>query len=1509
MTNASTGADASLDALVAQVLDDFRTRQQRGEHPEVEEYAARHPEAADLLRRVLATFQLLEASSSPSPPFEEGAAGGCSGAVADDPPLSGTLGDFRLLREVGRGGMGIVYEAEQISLGRRVALKVLPFAATLDPRQLQRFQNEARAAASLRHEHIVAVHAVGQERGVHFFAMQFIDGQTLADVIRQQRCEKDQGSVARGQGSGGGSQESGVRGQASQGQAVTRAQPALEHSREADIPVCHEPAGDQNVSPTKAPADTQPLAAKTTETTPPGPAYFRRVAHWGIQAAEALEHAHGLGIVHRDIKPDNLMIDGAGHLWITDFGLARRAAESDLTMTGDLLGTLRYMSPEQALAKHDLVDHRSDVYSLGATLYELLTFQSLVSGNDRQVVLNQIIDVEPRSLRQRDRRIPADLETIVLKTLAKESAARYATAQALADDLRRYLGNEPIQARRPTVRQRLAKWARRNRAVVTAAAAVLVLVAGVLGGAVGWIVNERATRQVQLQKEMSAVLDDVERQQAEIHDKLADPLKVSQLLSDIDGWKQNLATARGSWTHAKGLADSNSDVLNTELGARLAEMHQALVKDEADWDDAKTLDDIRLSSLDLVKGKFNSRSVQAKYQDFFQKQGLQLRTGRPIALAQEIQSKRTRHVLIAALDHWSGLVKEEGLAGQLRETARLADPDPWRDRVRDPQTWRDPVAVQKLLQVAEMGKQSPQILQTAGTQLRQKKLAPAAWLRSALLYYPQDVWLHLDLASNAANAHDKMAGIQAALALRPRCQLLYNDVGVYLLEMGRVDSAIEHFRKAIELGPTDAHAHVNLAAALAQKKDHAGASRHLEVALGLEPTVLSDRNNNFALLFLAKKDFQAALRIALRALELEPDDARAHCNVALLRLETNDLEGAIQGLRKALQLDPNLANAHSNIGVALLRKNDVKGAIEHHQKAIEIGLNDPGSYVNLGEARLRAHDLEGAIDCFRKAIEVDGNFAYAHDGLGKALRKKKDLDGAIASHRRAIALDPEFANAHCNLGVDFLDKNDLDSAISCFLAAIVLDPGFAIAHANLSVAYERKQDFDEAMKWSRKAIALDPTVAEFHHDLGNMLGKTGDADGAAACFRKAIELDPDLHSAHHGLGVALRGLGMALKEKNHLAEAAESFRNAGEKPAAAETYYELGNLLRTEDDLNGATRAYRKALELNSELPEAHCNLGHTLKLAGNFTEALQEYQRGHEFGSKHPAWRYPSASWVRECKILLKVDQQLPSVLQGELKPATPQEWRAYLQVCQLKRANYAATQIWKKLFLANPAPSDSRQDNFRASAALDAILAAGTQDHDAAKLTDADRVDLRKQAHDWLRTDLKSWDGSIQSKDAAAQLRACAVLSRVRTGADFSVVREETQLAKLSDEESQLWQKLWADLESLRNQTEASFKKTATVGDTISATMREKAHQVKLQGGKLYVIDLESKSFDTFLRLEDAKGTKLAENDDIVPGTITNSRLIFKPFADGTYRLIASAFENTGTGPYTLTVREFLK
>ena len=372
----------------------------------------------------------------------------------------GTLGDFRLVREVGRGGMGVVYEAEQITLRRRVALKVLPFAAALDHRQLERFRNEALAAANLRHDHIVPVFAVGMDRGVHFYAMQFIEGQSLAtlvDTLRLKRGQKSPKALLSG------NVLSSRNALSSQGDSGPF------HSSPADATTAHAyrlSANTPSYPASNASSNEVAIPANVSKNMQAGSRDRHRwVAELGLQAANALDHAHQMGVVHRDIKPANLLLDGHGQLWIADFGLARINQDPGLTRTGEILGTLRYASPEQALARPGVIDHRTDVYSLGATLYELLTLQPIFDGKDRNRLLAQIATDDPVSPRRLDPTISPELETIVLKACAKERDDRYLSARDLAEDLKRFLDDRPILARPPSPIERLLKLARRHKAV------------------------------------------------------------------------------------------------------------------------------------------------------------------------------------------------------------------------------------------------------------------------------------------------------------------------------------------------------------------------------------------------------------------------------------------------------------------------------------------------------------------------------------------------------------------------------------------------------------------------------------------------------------------------------------------------------------------------------------------------------------------------------------------------------------------------------------------------------------------------------------------------------------------------------------------------------------------------------------------------------------------------------------------------------------------------------------
>jgi WD40 repeat protein/serine/threonine protein kinase len=420
-----------VDSDLAEIVDEFTCRIQAGEALDLDDYVALFPQYAQILRDLLKDLRGLAALDQAAAPAGRTADAG-SGL-----PRQAMLGDFAICAEIGRGGMGVVYEAEQISLGRRVALKVLSMAAALDVRSVERFQIEAQAAACLQDDHIVPVYAVGAEDGVPFYVMQYIEGASLAGVIAALRSLRD-GGAPPGDG------------------------------RTIDLTLAPDLLADRF-----RPGRRDFRSWRTAEVG--GPDYIRAVVRLAVQAAEALEHAHDQGIIHRDIKPANLLLDHSGKLWITDFGLARIVGSGTLTATGDLPGTLRYMSPEQALGKRSLVDRRSDIYALGATLYELLSLEPAIDGHERWEILAKIGREEPTALKLRNPAVPRDLATIVAKAMAKDVADRYQTAGELAQDLNLFLEGRPINARPASPVQQAALWCRRNRAVATLLIALAIV--------------------------------------------------------------------------------------------------------------------------------------------------------------------------------------------------------------------------------------------------------------------------------------------------------------------------------------------------------------------------------------------------------------------------------------------------------------------------------------------------------------------------------------------------------------------------------------------------------------------------------------------------------------------------------------------------------------------------------------------------------------------------------------------------------------------------------------------------------------------------------------------------------------------------------------------------------------------------------------------------------------------------------------------------------------------------
>lgn len=497
--DATVPTPAGEDPRLLSAVEEYLSAIESGRRPNRQEFVARYPEIARELSECIQGLSFVNAGAA-QVAADAGVESGDHIGMAAKP-----LGDFRLLREIGRGGMGVVYEAMQLSLGRRVAVKVLPLASALDPRHLQRFRNEAHAAAQLHHNNIVPVYAVGHERAVHFYAMQLIEGRSLSDVIRYLRT-----ALGRETRKAGGH---------SAASETTGPMRPLSHE-----PLTVAPGSGAKPSPAGSSATAPPMSADLSSLAlTPGTrksAYYREVARLALQAAEALEYAHQQGVVHRDIKPANLLLDGRGKLWISDFGLAQIYADNGLTQTGDILGTFRYMSPEQASGRAVVLDQRTDVYSLGVTIYELLTLEPALAGDSRGELLRQIESDDPKPLRSLDATIPAELETIILKAASKDAAERYASAGAMAEDLRRFLADEPILARPPSTRNRVARWTRRHKAAAAAVFAVLLFttVASIVATLLIALAHNRTTVALRGEQIQRARADDLrlkaEQQQA-----------------------------------------------------------------------------------------------------------------------------------------------------------------------------------------------------------------------------------------------------------------------------------------------------------------------------------------------------------------------------------------------------------------------------------------------------------------------------------------------------------------------------------------------------------------------------------------------------------------------------------------------------------------------------------------------------------------------------------------------------------------------------------------------------------------------------------------------------------------------------------------------------------------------------------------------------------------------------------------------------------------------------------
>jgi serine/threonine protein kinase/Flp pilus assembly protein TadD len=836
------------------------------------------------------------------------------GSGAQDNPGAGSLeqpgtviGPYKLIEQIGEGGMGTVWMAQQTEPVKRfVALKLIK--AGMDNKQvLARFEAERQALALMDHPNIARVLDVGATpEGRPFFVMELVRGVPVTRYCDEHRLTPRE-------------------------------------RLELFVPVC-----------------------------------------------QAVQHAHQKGIIHRDLKPSNVLValyDGNPVPKVIDFGVAKATGQplterTLVTGFGAVVGTLEYMSPEQAELNQLDIDTRSDIYALGVLLYELLTGTTPLDRKRLKEaalleVLRLIREEEPprpsarlsttdempsvaanRGLepKQLSSVVRGELDWIAMKALEKDRNRRYDSANGFAQDVQRYLSDEPVLACPPSAAYRLRKFARRNRSRLAVAALLLSLLA-VLSGVAAWAVKDRADRRQEAALRQAALEADIGR--------------------DLDA---ALAFCRdGRLREASAVVDRAGALaarggVGDELGGRVA-------RARADVHMAARLEEIGLERPAVKNGDVDHAARAGRFRDAFREYGLDVTAVGADATAERIRESAIQGPLLAALDRW--LMAEFRGGGQspgsdLLAVLRRADGDPWRGRFREAFGRHDRRALAELARDPTAVAQPPATVVLLGAVLDGVGEGPLAVtvLRSAQQQHPDDFWINHDLASSldveGAEPARKALAVgyyRAALALRADSPMAHHNLGNALRDLGDLaDAAAEH-RKAIEIHPEYAQNHDSLGLDLYLQGDLAGAVAEYR-----------------------------------KALALRPQNPRTHVNLGIALQDLGDLAGAIAEHLKAIEFQPDLAEAHENLGAALERQGDLAAALAEHRRALALKPDDADAHFGVGCVISRQGDLAGAAVEYRKALALQPDHAEAHCNLGIALERQGEFAAALVELRRGHEL-------------------------------------------------------------------------------------------------------------------------------------------------------------------------------------------------------------------------------------------------------------------------------------------------------------------------------------------------------------------------------------------------------------------------------------------------------------------------------------------------------------------------
>jgi tetratricopeptide (TPR) repeat protein len=1183
------------------------------------------------------------------------------------------IGPYKLLEQIGEGGFGVVFMAEQQEpIRRKVALKVLK--PGMETHQVvARFEAERQALAIMDHANIAKVLDGGATvSGRPYFVMDLVKGLPITEY-----CD--------------------------QGQLTAR------ERLELFAAVC-----------------------------------------------QAVQHAHQKGIIHRDIKPSNVLVtvqDGTPLVKVIDFGIAKALGQqltdkSVFTGFAQMIGTPLYMSPEQAALSNVDVDTRSDIYSLGVLLYELLTgttpfekerFKDIGYEEIRRIIreeepprpstristLGQAATTVSTQRKSNPKRLSqlfrGELDWIVMKALDKDRNRRYESASAFAADVQCYAHDEPVLACPPSAWYRFRKFTRRNK-TGSAVAGLMLFFVLLLGSGVGWVVRDRGARRAETERAVTASLSDARTHLAEADEHANDPKRLQAIVRlaelAVERAEELLLTGEGT----------------EELVGRVQQAREAIDAAKEDSQVSAQLDHLEVG-LATVASK--SRHDEAERRVLSQCAAILREYGvdptAPDVAAARVRGSRVRTALLAALENWRRRTEDDTERQRLEQVLDLVEPEPdaFRVRWRTAARRRDRASLQRLASDVAVQRLPPTDLLHLAADLESLDQGPAAaqLLRQACDRYPAHFWLNFQLGRvllhfQPPRAREAIPHYQAALALRGPEPLLHYNLGFALYLAGNFEGAIRQYQAALESNPNMAMAHNGWGLVLKYRNDVNGAMSHFDIAIQLD-SHNAEAHNNRGLVLHQKRDYEGATREYQIALGIDPLSAPAHNNLGLaLRQHKHDLEAAIREYEAAVGIDPNYDDAHYNLANALNAKNDLKGAIGHYQTAIHLNPSDADFHYKLGNTLTTKGDRDEAIEEYRAAIRLDPKRAKAHNNLGVLLRDKGDLKGAISAFQAATKIDTNYARAHFELGFTLAISGDMDGAITELATGLNIDPDRADAHNNLGKAYSWKGKVKEAIIQYKAAIRIIPRNADYHFNLANALMDT--------------------------------------------------------------------------QDLPGAISEYQAVIEINHKHAGAHCNLGLVYLRQGRFGEAVHRLKTGHELGTRTKGWANPSAQWVRQAEVLADLDARLPQLLSGEQLPNNAASTVFVANFCQEHKKLYAtAVRFYGDAFDRDPRLADHLDDGHRYNAACAAALAGCGQGKDAAELDDEERARLRRKALDWLRADCAYYSKLADSGPVEVRSVAEKWFKDCLADTDFAGVRADA-LAKLPEAERKPWQQLWADVEN---------------------------------------------------------------------------------------------------------------